>query len=371
MPEQDDLSEVDKLMSVMGKYNASDLHLKAGSPPIYRVARVIRRMEVPPLTGDQVKKMIYDVLVPKHIADVERTGNADLAYSIPGVGRFRINVFKQRGSLSMAVRRVLTDVPTLQDLHLPDSLADLCSQDHGLIIVAGITGSGKSTTLAALVGIVNSTRRCHILTIEDPIEYLHRDEHAFVNQREVGLDVESYSVALKYMVREDPDVILIGELRDAESFEAALVASETGHLVLGAMHASTAGQSVSRVLDLFPPDRHNQIRTLLQFNLRAVLVQKLIKGATKEAPLLPAVEIMRINPTIRKFIRDREDEKIADVIQASRELGMQTMNQSLEILVQSGLITERSALEASPNPESLRMTLSGIKFQSDRGGIVS
>jgi twitching motility protein PilT len=371
MAQDNEMKEIDRLLSLMQKFNATDLHLKAGSPPIFRIARVVRRMETEPLTGDQVKQMVYEMLMPKFIAELERTGNADFAYSIPGVGRFRVNVFKQRGSVSMAARRVFTQIPTLKELHLPECLCDLCQLETGLVIVAGVTGSGKTTTLASLISIINQTRRCHILTIEDPIEYLHKDELAFINQREVGLDVESYSAALKYMVREDPDVILIGELRDAESFEAALVASETGHLVLGAMHAASAAQSIGRMLDLFPPERHQQIRTLLEFNLRAFIVQKLLKGAKKETPLVPAVEIMLVNPTIRKLIRERADDKIPDVIQASRELGMQTMNQSLEKLVKDGYILDRVALEASPNPESLRMSLSGIKFQSDRGAIVS
>jgi len=371
MLESNEPKEVDKLLSMMVKFGATDLHLKVGSPPIYRVARVVRRMEVEPLTGDQIKQMVYEILLPKFIAELERTGNADLAYSIQGVGRFRVSVFKQRGSVSFAARRVYTEVPTLKQLNLPDSLCDLCELDHGLVIVAGITGSGKTTTLAALVSLVNQTRRCHILTIEDPIEYLHKDELAFVNQREVGLDVQDYPTALKYMVREDPDVILIGELRDAPSFEAALVAAETGHLVFGAMHASSAGQSIGRMLDLFPTDRHQQIRTLLEFNLRAFVVQKLLKGATKEIPLVPAVEIMLVNPTIKKLIRERQDDKVIEVVQSSRELGMQSMNQSLEMLVEAGLITDKVAIEASPTPETLKMTLSGIRFQSDRGSIVS
>lgn len=370
MAEDTEMKEIDKLFSLMVKHGATDLHLKAGSPPIYRVARVIRRLEVPPYSAERVALMTSELLTPKFRSDLERSGNSDFAYSLAGVGRFRINVFKQRGSISLAARRVFTEIPSLKELTLPETLYQVCNYDQGMVVVAGITGSGKSTTLAALVDRINHTRRCHILTIEDPIEYLYKDDWAFVNQREVGLDVDSYSTALKYMVREDPDVILIGELRDAESFEAALIASETGHLVLGAMHASSAGQSIGRMLDLFPTEKHHQIRSLLQFNLRAVFVQKLIRGAKEELPLIPAVEIMFINPTIRKLIRERQDDKIVEVIHSSRELGMQTLNQSLEMLVRDGLVTEKIALEASPNPESLRMALSGIQFQSERGSII-
>lgn len=371
MPNEKELKEVEKLLALMARYEATDLHLKAGSPPIYRVARLVRRLETPPLSAERVALLVSELLTPKFRADLERTGNTDFAYSIPGVGRFRLNVYKQRGSISLAARRVFTEIPSLKELNLPESLYQVCSYDQGLVIVAGITGSGKTTTLASLIDRINRTRRCHILTIEDPIEYLFKDDLAFVNQREVGLDVDSYPTALKYMVREDPDVILIGELRDAPSFEAALIASETGHLVFGAMHASSAAQSVGRMLDLFPPDKHQQIRSLLQFNLRAMFVQKLLRGAKPEAPVVPAVEIMYLNPTIRKMIREREDSKIPDIIQSSRELGMQTLNQSLEQLVRSGLITEKVALEASANPEALRMILSGISFQADRATIIT
>lgn len=371
MSEERELGEIEKLLALMVKHQASDLHLKAGSPPIYRVARLIRRLEVPPLSGERVALLASELLTPKFRAELERLGNTDFAYSIPGVGRFRINVYKQRGSVSLAARRVSTDIPTLQELHLPESLYQVCTYDQGMVIAAGITGSGKSTTLASLINRINETRRCHILTIEDPIEYLYKDDWAFVNQREVGLDVDTYTTALKYMVREDPDVILIGELRDAPSFEAALIASETGHLVFGAMHASSAAQSIGRMLDLFPPEKHHQIRSLLHFNLRAVFVQKLLRGAAKDAPLVPAVEIMFVNPAVRKLIREGDDSKISDAVSAGRELGMQTMNASLEMLVREGLVAEKAALEAAPNPEALRMSLSGISFQQERGSIIT
>ena len=362
--------EIDKLFFLMSKANASDLHLKVGSPPILRVDQQVRRLESAALTDDQIWSLVEPVMPARAKADFERTGNADFAYSVAGIGRYRVNVFRQRGSVSVAARRVRYDIPSFDQLHLPQSLRKLASFDQGLCVVAGPTGSGKSTTLAALLDEINHTRRCHIITIEDPIEYLYRDDKAFVNQREVGLDVESFPVGLKYALREDPDVILVGEMRDPETFETALQASETGHLVFGTLHASSAAQSIGRMLDLFPEGRHKQIRQLLSFNLRAVAVQMLLKGATEAARVVPAVEVMLVNPSIRKLIREGEDDRIPEVIRGARAEGMQDMTQSLHDLVKSRLIAERTALEVAPNPEALAMMLKGIVVDGTKGGIL-
>jgi twitching motility protein PilT len=296
----------------------------------------------------------------------ETSGAADFAHSVTGVGRFRVNVFRQRGSLSVAARRVSYDIPGFDDLHLPDGVRQIARFEQGLSIIAGATGSGKSTSLAALLQEINRTRYCHILTIEDPIEYLYRDERAFVSQRELGIDVETFQEGLKYALREDPDVILVGEMRDPDTFEIALQAAETGHLVFGTLHASNAAQSIGRMLDLFPEARHRQIRQLLSFNLRAVVVQMLLKGSTQAVRLVPAIEVMIANGTIRKLIRECEEERIPDVVRGGREEGMQDFTQSLYDLVRSGLIAEQTALDVAPNAQALQMLLKGIRVGGGR-----
>jgi len=362
--------EIDKLFFMMSKHNASDLHLKVGSPPIMRVDRQIRRVETQPLSHDGILALIGPVMTDKARADFEETGNADFAVSVPGVGRYRVNVFRQRGSISMAARRVEYDIPTFADLHLPPNVQNLVKLENGLCIVAGPTGSGKSTTLAAILDTINHTRACHILTIEDPIEYLYRDDKAFINQREIGLDVEDFRAGLKYALREDPDVLLVGEMRDPETFEIALQAAETGHLVFGTLHASSAAQSIGRMLDLFTEARHHQIRQLLSFNLRAVVVQLLLRGASPAAPVVPAVEVMLVNPTIRKLIRDGEDRNIPDVIRGAQGEGMLDLLQSLHDLVKSKLVSEAVAREVAPSAEALAMKLRGIVVGGQQGGIL-
>lgn len=364
-------NEIDKLFAAMQKSNASDLHLKAGSPPLFRVQGRIVRAKAQPLTLDHIKQLIAPIMKPRYDEELNTRGAADFAHGVRGVGRFRVNVFKQRGAISVAARRVETQIPTLEQLNLPDSVRILPNMEQGLVLVAGITGSGKSTTLAALINVINQTRACHIVTIEDPIEFLYRDEKAFVNQRELGIDVNHFADGLRYVLRQDPDVILIGEMRDAETFETALIASETGHLVFGTVHAGSAPQVVGRVLDYFPPDRHFQIRQLLYFNLKAVLVQKLLKGARNDVPRVPTVEFMICNAVVRKLIQEEQDSKLADVIRTSANDGMQDFNQSLMSLVKRGLITEQIALEASPNPEQLQMNMKGIVLGTDRGSIIS
>jgi len=363
-------AEVAKLFELMARHTASDLHLKAGSAPIFRVARTVRRMETRPLAGEDVDRLAVGLMTPFQREQYDRMGTVDFAYSLHGVGRFRINVFRQRGSTSLAARRVMFDIPTFEELHLPPGIGHLPGFEQGLVVVSGITGSGKSTTLASIINQINVHRRCHILTIEDPIEYLYKDAKSFVNQREVGIDVDAFKTALKYMVREDPDVILIGEMRDAETLETALIAAETGHLVFTTLHSSSAPQTIGRMLDFFPADRHEAMRALMYFNLKAVIVQKLLKGAKKEAPLVPSVELMIVNPSIKKAIREGEDEKIGDIIRSCREEGMQDMNQSLVDLVKSGLVTKEIALESSPNAEQLSMNLKGI-FVGGSGGQIT
>ncbi len=358
------------LLEMMARHNATDLHLKSYSPPIFRVGGLPRRMEAEALSPDEVERLVRSMMTDHQQNTFTEKGTLDFAVGIPGTGRYRVNVYRQRGTASVAIRRVRFDIPTIEDLHLPDGIKKMAELRMGLCVCAGITGSGKSTTLAAILNLINHSRRCHILTLEDPIEYLYRDEKAFVNQREVGIDVDSFSTALKYMVREDPDVILIGEMRDPETLETALIAAETGHLVFGTVHSGSAAQTIGRIMDFFPAHRHDQIRQLLYFTLKAVMVQMLLRGAKKDIPMVPALELMLVNPPIRKLIREGEDEKIADIIRSGKNEGMQDMNQSLVDLVKRKLITEQTAMECSPNPESLAMNLKGIYLGEDKGTIV-
>jgi len=364
--EKEGANEMSRLLSVMEKHDASDLHLKVGSPPIFRIHGKPRRLKGDGLSNDDVLEMIHSIMTDRQINLFTENKVHDFAYSEPGVGRFRVNAYYQRGSVSVAARRVNTYIPSFEELNLPPILKKVSQVQSGLILVGGITGSGKSTTLAAILDSINKSRSCHILSIEDPIEYLFRDGKAFVNQREVGIDVESFSSALKYVVRQDPDVVLIGEMRDAESFDTALMAAETGHLVLGSIHSSGSPQTIGRVLDLFPASRHDGIRQLLRFNFVAIICQKLLKGKQKKFPRVPCVEIMLATPVVRKLIGEREDVKLADAIQAGREDGMQTFNHSLADLINKDLIVKEAAFKASPNPDALKMELKGIHLDSDR-----
>ena len=364
------IPEMRQYLELMAKHNATDLHFKSFSPPIFRIGGLPRRVDGPALPPEEVEKLVRSMMTVDQAGRFDNTGTVDFAVGIHGTGRYRVNVFRQRGSVSAAIRRVRFDVPTIEDLNLPRSIKTLADFQMGVCFCAGITGSGKSTTLAAVIDLINHSRRCHILTLEDPIEYLYRDDKSFVNQREIGVDVDSFHTALKYMVREDPDVILVGEMRDSETVETALISAETGHLVFGTVHSGSAPQTIGRVLDFFPSHRHDQIRQLLYFTLRAVMVQQLLKGAKKEFPMVPAMELMLVNPAVRKLIREGDDEKIADVIRSCKEEGMQDMNTSLVDLVKRGLITEETAMEASPNPESLAMNLKGIYLGSDLGTII-
>jgi twitching motility protein PilT len=300
--------EIDKLFHAAVTLNASDLHIKVGEPPIFRVRGVPSRAKMAPYTYDQVVKLLDEILDPRQRKELEELGGTDFAYGVKGLGRFRVNIFKQRGSLSLAARAVKTLIPTLQELNLPPSLKTIPNYESGVVLVAGVTGSGKSTTLASLIQIINEKQALHIVTLENPIEYLYSDARSFVNQREIGIDLPDYANGLRHVLRQDPDVILVGEMRDAPTFEAALMAAETGHLVFGTVHSSSAAQTIGRVLDYFPAVRHHQIRQMLYFNLRAVIVQKLLKGMRPSAPRVPAVEMMIVNRNDDRKSADQADD---------------------------------------------------------------
>lgn len=367
--------EINKLFRAVVKLEGSDLHLKVGQPPMVRVKGLIRRLDAPPLTQEDMERLFLPIMKEHHRKVFFETGGVDFAHVIgDDEHRFRVNMFKQRGKWGLVARRVNNVIPPFEKLGLlipeqeklrkpgePATIEKLCMFDQGLIILAGVTGSGKSTTIAAMLEYINAREPVHILTLEDPIEYLFQDKKAIVNQREIFVDVCDWHTALKHAVRQDPDVILVGELRDRESFESAVHAAETGHLVFGTVHASSAPSTISRILDLFPPDMHGAIRQALAFNLKAVICQKLLPSIKPGKSRVPLLEIMIVNQVIRELIIKCEDKKLADAIRLGYPEGMIDFNEHLRQLVEAGEISRETALEVSPNPDALKMALKGIK----------
>ena len=352
--------EVNKLFRWVMKQEGSDLHLKVGLPPMMRLKGDIRRADMRPLTQDDMERLLLPILDPKKRLILDEEGGVDYSYVIGQEEcRFRVSLFRQRARLSLVARRVNNSIPRFKDLGLPESIEKLCNFPEGLVILAGVTGSGKSTTIASMLDYIAEREALHILTVEDPIEFTYTDKKAYFNQREIGLDVMNWHKALKDAVRQDPDVILIGELRDVETFEAAVHAAETGHLVFGTIHASSSGTTINRILDLFPPEKHGAIRQALANNLKAVVAQKLIKGLHKGR--VPTNEIMIVNPIIRKLISNGEDNKLPDAIRIGFLEGMVDFTENLRQLVERGDIDKSVALEVAPNPEQFKMALKGIK----------
>ncbi len=355
--------EVNKLFRMVMKHEASDLHLKVGQPPMMRLRGDIRRADMRPLTQEDMERLMLPNLKEKHRRILEDEGGVDFSYVVGNDEcRFRVSLFKQRGRLSVVARRVNNYIPNFKELGLPDSIENLCHFNEGLIIFSGVTGSGKTTSIASMLDYVASREPLHILTIEDPIEFTYTDRKAYVNQREIGLDVSDWHKALKDAVRQDPDVILVGEMRDVFTFEAAINAAETGHLVFGTIHASSAATTINRILDLFPPDKHHAVRQALANNLKAVVAQKLMKGLKK--PRVPTNEIMIVNPIVKKLIAEAEDLKLPEVIRMCYEEGMVDFTENLRQLVERGDTDKQTALEFAPDPEKLKMAFKGIKVSA-------
>ena len=361
--------EANKLFRMVMRFKGSDLHLKVGMAPAMRLAGVLRQMQLPPLSSTDMERLMFPLLSARQKTILEETGGIDFAHIIfepnGDETRFRVNLFRQRGRLSLVARRVNTSIPDFEGLGLPPVMGEIASHDQGIVILAGVTGSGKSTTIAAMLNYVNTRERCHIVTIEDPIEFTFKDDKCIINQREVGIDVIDWNTALKHAVRQDPDIILVGEMRDRETFNAAMHAAETGHLVFGTIHASTAPSTISRILDLFPMDMHSAMRQNLAFNLKAIVAQKLLPttkdwAAAHGQTRVPLVEVMRMNPTVRKLILTEEDIKLAQAIRLGKEEGMVDFTESLRQLVVAEKIERATAFENAPNPELLRMALKGI-----------
>lgn len=350
-----------KYLHTAAKHQASDLHLKANSKPRIRLATQIRVLTGETLSSQHIENLAFELMSPKLIEQFKTKGAADFAYALSDGDRFRINLFKQRGLTSLAARRIVRIIPSFDELNLPAQFQKIAEYRQGFVLLSGITGSGKSTSIAAMIDYINNTRACHVVTIEDPIEYIFEDKKAFINQREIGLDVENFADALKHLMRQDPDVVLVGELRDYETFSAALQAAETGHLVFGTVHSSTTSQTITRILDLFPADERGLVRQSLVFNLKAIVSQKLLPSIKPDTALVPAVEIMLSTPATRKLIDEGRDIEIIDVIREGHHDGMQDFVESLRQLVEKEWIEHSVAYEAAPNPEELRMRLKGIK----------
>ena len=362
-------SKLKKLLGYAVKNGASDLHICVGSPPAVRIDGEIRFLPAEPLTFADMNSFLDEMMNEHQRADYERRGDADLAHGVPGLGRFRVNVLKQRGSTAMVLRHVKGKILDFDSLHLPPVLEKIASMPRGLVLITGTTGSGKSTTLASLVDWINQRKRLHIVTLEDPIEYLHSNKRSVVTQREVAIDTHDFLSALRAVMREDPDVILIGEMRDAETFQAAISASETGHLVFSTLHTTNVMLTIDRIMDMFPSNMHAQIRSQLALQLKACVSQRLLPAKDGKGRV-PAIEVMISNPGIAGLIRDNNVKQIPNAVAGGAEDGMQTFNMSLAGLIKEGLIREEEAMIASDNPEELRMNLQGIYLSQGRGGIL-
>jgi twitching motility protein PilT len=350
---------VNVLLEKVVELGGSDLHLTAGLPPNARVNGEIRRLdEFPVLTGSEIRRMMYAVLTQKQRERFEANKELDTSHSVPNVGRFRMNVFLQRDNVGSVMRVIPFEIKPLEDLGLPASVSQLADMVRGLVLVTGPTGSGKSTTLASIVDIINRKRSHHIMTVEDPIEFLHEHKTSVVNQREVGQDTDSFAKALKSVLRQDPDVILVGEMRDNETISTALTAAETGHLVFGTLHTQDAPQSVDRIIDVFPPEQQQQIRVQLASSLNGVVTQQLVPRQSGNGRAL-ACEIMIATPAIKNLIREGKVHQIYSSMQAGGKYGMQVMDQSLAELVKKGAISMQMALERSSNQEDLRRLAGG------------
>lgn len=352
--------EVNKFFRAAIKTRASDLHLKVGQTPKLRIFGELKRTTGEVISAKRMEELVFEILSPAQKEFFLKQGTLDFAHEVDGEHRFRVNVFRQRGLISLAARRVNSIVPPFEELHLPASLSKICESQQGLVLVVGPTGCGKTTTIASMIDYINRTRSCHIITIEDPIEYLFRDQKGIVSQREIGLDVKDYDEALTYLMRQDPDVVFIGEMRDARTVTAGMRASETGHLVFGTMHSTNASQAVHRLLDLFPQNERDLVRQALSLAIKAVISQVLLPSLKTGVDRIPAVEILISNAAARKLISEGREADLPSVIRSSASEGMQDLTYNLCELVKDGSIDPKDAYKYAPNKEELKMALKGI-----------
>ncbi len=359
---------VHQLLKTMVEKGASDMHITTGTPPLLRIDGSIVPLKLPPLGPVETKQLCFSVLTEDQRAHFEKYNELDLSFGVKGLSRFRANIYMQRGAVAGAFRTIPFKILSFEDLGLPPVVADFANKPSGLVLVTGPTGSGKSTTLAAIIDKINSEQRLHILTIEDPIEYLHAHKLSVVNQREIGSDTEGFKIALRYVLRQDPDVVLIGEMRDLETIEAALTISETGHLVFATLHTNSAISTINRIIDAFAPHQQPQVRSKLSFVLQGVVSQQLLPRQGAPGRVL-ALEILVPNAAVRNLIREDKVHQIYSQMQVGQEkYAMQTLNQSLYSLHQRRLISQEEAMNRSLEPEEMRMMMEGRTSLAIPGG---
>jgi len=357
----DETAELNKFFKVAIKTEASDLHLKVGQPPKLRVSGKLKNTTGEIITKEKMQQLIFEILNNEQKEYFLKNGTLDFAYETGTEDRFRINIFRQRGMISLAARRVSANIPPFESLHLPLILEKIADDRQGLVLVVGPTGCGKTTTIAAMIDHINNTRQAHIVTIEDPIEYLFKDKKAIVSQREIGIDVEDFEQALKYLMRQDPDVVLVGEMRDAKTAIAGIRAAETGHLVFGTLHSANATQAIQRILDLFSQSERDLVRQTLSLTIKAIISQVLLPSILEGVERIPAVELLQANPPVKKLISEGRESDLPDVIRSSKEQGMLDLTDSLCELVKNGSIDPKEAYKCAPNKEELKMALKGVR----------
>lgn len=355
--------EVDKIFRACIKLEGSDLHLKVDRPPMVRIKGQLRPLNRPPIEPEEMVRLLLPLMGERHRRIFDEEGGADFSHTLEHEGetwRFRVNLLRQMGQIGMVARRISNFIPDFTKLNLPPVIENLCKFDQGLILLAGVTGSGKSTTIASMLNWINQHYRKHILTLEDPVEFVFTEDKCLINQREVGQDVKDFKIGMKHAVREDPDVMLVGEMRDEETFMTAIHAAETGHLVFGTIHASSASTTINRILDLFPEEMHKSLRSAMAFNMKGIVAQKLLPSIREGVSRVPTVEVMTFNGTIRKLILEEQDARLPDAIRMGKDDGMQDFTMSLKQLVHEELIDRQTAFEVAPNVDALKMALKGI-----------
>lgn len=359
--------EVDKLFRALVKLQGSDLHLKVGKPPLVRVKGELKPLNRGPIEGEEMVRLLAPMMDERNLAIFREDGGADFSYTcdVDGVTwRFRVNLLKQMGFMGLVARRVNNHIPNFEGLFLPPAMEKLCHYDQGMVLLAGVTGSGKSTTIASMLDFINKRERVHILTLEDPIEFVYTEELALINQREVGIDVVDFKVGMKHAVRQDPDIMLVGEMRDEETFMTAIHAAETGHLVFGTIHASSGPTTIGRILDLFPEEMHNALRSAISSNMQGIVAQKLLPSIRPGVSRVPTVEIMFFSTIVRKLILEGDDHKLPDAIRIGISEGMQDFTMSLKQLIDDELIDRATGFAVAPNPDALKMALKGIEVRA-------
>ena len=359
--------EVDKIFRALVKLEGSDLHLKVGQPPMVRVRGELKPLNRGAIESEEMVRLLLPMMDARNLIIFEEEGGADFSYACDVDGtrwRFRINMLKSLGNIGLVARRISNFIPDFRGLFLPESIEQLCHYEQGMVLLAGVTGSGKSTTIGSMLNYINSIYRKHILTLEDPIEFIFTEDKSLINQREIGQDVVNFSVGMKHAVREDPDIILVGELRDEETFMTAIHAAETGHLVFGTIHAASASTCIGRILDLFPEEMHRAIRSAIAFNMKGIVAQKLLKSIRPGVPRVPTCEVMTFSPMIRKLVLEGHDNKLPDAIRIGAEDGMQDFTMSLQQLIDDDLIDRPTAFAVAPNKDALKMALKGIDVKA-------